>query len=216
MARCQFSKVLSGGRTVVWQEIIRQHAPLTGDEKVIWSEASTFAAPGITHHSSASLRFHPSPTNAFRTSDWEIPNCRAIRDGVTPALKAARTAFNFPCVKGTAIASTFLLREFSSETRSFLPRRFCSASTAASNRSSSWSPSCLIAFDRSAGRTCRDEVWVIAGDDDGRFADEEDGSRLNASENKSGVDDRVLISQSLPWLDSSDNSSVKYCFIPTV
>ena len=52
-------------------------------------------------------RFHLSPTNAFRTSDWEIPNCRAIPDGVTPALKAARTAFNFPCVKGTAIAATF-------------------------------------------------------------------------------------------------------------
>jgi hypothetical protein len=57
---------------------------------------------------------------------------------------------------------------------------------------------------------------VIAGDDDGGFADEEDGSRLDASENRSGVDDRVPISQSLPWLDSSGNSSVKYWFIPTV
>jgi Bacterial aa3 type cytochrome c oxidase subunit IV len=34
---------------------------------------------------------------------------------VTPALKAARTAFNFPCVKGAVITSTFLLREVSSE-----------------------------------------------------------------------------------------------------
>jgi hypothetical protein len=57
---------------------------------------------------------------------------------------------------------------------------------------------------------------VIAGEDDGRFADEENGSRLDASENRSGVDDRVPISQSLPWLDSSGNSSVMYWFIPTV
>ena len=41
-------------------------------------------------------RFDVSPDNAFRTSDCEIPNCRAIRDGVTPALNAARTAFSFP------------------------------------------------------------------------------------------------------------------------
>jgi hypothetical protein len=31
---------------------------------------------------------------AFRTSACEIPNRRAILDGVTPALRAARTAFN--------------------------------------------------------------------------------------------------------------------------
>ncbi len=31
--------------------------------------------------------------NAFRTFDWEIPNCRATRDGVIPALKVDRTAF---------------------------------------------------------------------------------------------------------------------------
>lgn len=81
-------------------------------------------------------RFQCSPANAFRTSDWEIPNCSAMRDGVTPALKAARTAFNCPRVKegGT---STCRLRELPSETGIFLQRRFCSASTAASNRSSS-------------------------------------------------------------------------------
>jgi hypothetical protein len=38
-------------------------------------------------------RFGSSDANAFRTFDWEIPNCRAIRDGVIPALNAARTAF---------------------------------------------------------------------------------------------------------------------------
>jgi hypothetical protein len=34
--------------------------------------------------------------SAFRTSDWDKPNCRAICDGLTPTLKAARTAFSFP------------------------------------------------------------------------------------------------------------------------
>ena len=38
-------------------------------------------------------RFVSSDAKALRTFDWEIPNCRAIRDGVMPALKAARTAF---------------------------------------------------------------------------------------------------------------------------
>jgi hypothetical protein len=37
--------------------------------------------------------------SAFRTSDWDKPNCRAICDGLTPTLKAARTAFSFPGVK---------------------------------------------------------------------------------------------------------------------
>src|SRR5260370_22343109 len=50
-------------------------------------------------------RFRVSDANALRTSDCEIPNCRAILDGVTPALKAARTAFNFPCVKATAVTA---------------------------------------------------------------------------------------------------------------
>jgi hypothetical protein len=36
--------------------------------------------------------------SAFPTSDCEIPNCRAIAEGLTPALKAARTAFSLPVV----------------------------------------------------------------------------------------------------------------------
>ena len=40
--------------------------------------------------------FFASPANALCTSDREIPNSRAIRAGVTPALNAARTAFSFP------------------------------------------------------------------------------------------------------------------------
>jgi hypothetical protein len=79
--------------------------------------------------------FNGSPANAFRTSDCEIPNCRAILDGVMPALKAARTAFSFPCGKGTATDSTRPLRGLSSDIESFLPRRLSSATTAETNRS---------------------------------------------------------------------------------
>ena len=39
-------------------------------------------------------RFVSSDAKACRTSDREIPNSRAIRDGVIPALNADRTAFN--------------------------------------------------------------------------------------------------------------------------
>ena len=64
-------------------------------------------------------------------------------------------AFIFEVVKGTATASTRRLREGSSDTGDFLPRRFCSASTAATNRSNSRSSSCLSALGRSLGRMCR-------------------------------------------------------------
>ena len=51
-----------------------------------------------SYYSLASLRphFDESLASAFFTSDLEIRNCRAIRDGVKPALKAARIAFSFP------------------------------------------------------------------------------------------------------------------------
>ena len=41
-------------------------------------------------------RLDISLPSAFPTSAREIPNCLAIRDGGTPALKAARTALTFP------------------------------------------------------------------------------------------------------------------------
>jgi hypothetical protein len=39
--------------------------------------------------------------NTLRTSDWEIPNCLAMRKGVIPALKVAITALSWPCVSAT-------------------------------------------------------------------------------------------------------------------
>jgi hypothetical protein len=43
-----------------------------------------FCSPSVTLH-----RFTISDANALRISDSEIPNCRAILEGVMPALKAA-------------------------------------------------------------------------------------------------------------------------------
>jgi hypothetical protein len=74
---------------------------------------------------------------ALRTSDWEIPKCRAIRDGVTPALKAVQTALIFAWVNETATAFTRRRGEASADIAGFPPRRSCSRSTAAGNRSSS-------------------------------------------------------------------------------
>jgi hypothetical protein len=42
-----------------------------------------------------------SDASTLRTSDWEIPNCLAMREGVIPALKAARTALTWPCANAT-------------------------------------------------------------------------------------------------------------------
>ena len=95
----------------------------------------------------------PSLAITCRTSDCGIPNCLAIFAGVTPALKAARTAFCLPIVKVTAGNSVRLLSVF--DGGGFLPRRCCSIVTATSNCSSSWSLRCLIAAGRSLGRICR-------------------------------------------------------------
>jgi hypothetical protein len=80
--------------------------------------------------------FTASEANAFLTSDCEIPNCRAIRDSVMPALKAARIAFSFPDVKAIGTASTCRRLCGLLPDGTFLPRRFCSASMAKNNRSS--------------------------------------------------------------------------------
>ncbi len=92
----------------------------------------------------------------LRTSDCGIPNCLAILAGVTPALKAARTAFCLPIVKVMAGNSVRLLSVFDGS--GFLPRRCCSTVTATCNCSSSWSLRCLIAAGRSLGRICREDA----------------------------------------------------------
>jgi len=145
---------------MVWWDFFRKKANQNQNHFAEGAQGHSRSQPVGDRSADLSLDHTDFFANAFRTSDCEIPNCRAIREGVTPALNAARTAFNFPCVNGTAAASTFLLRGLSSEAGSFLPRRFSSASTAASNRSSSWSLRCLTALARSLGKICRDEVFV--------------------------------------------------------
>ena len=116
----------------------------------------------------AVLTFHPRPTTtAVRR---EIPNCRAIRDGVMPALTAARTVFASPRVKGTSVISTCC--RFSggddcifvksgragkpvSTTCGVLPRRFIPSNVAACIKSNSPSLKCLTAVRRFLGRTYR-------------------------------------------------------------
>ena len=86
--------------------------------------------------------------SAFLTSDCEIPNCLAIADGLTPALKAARTAFSLPVVNERAPSSAASWRRcgFASATGfSFAglggrrPRRSASVVTASSSASISTS-----------------------------------------------------------------------------
>jgi hypothetical protein len=141
-----------------------------------------------------SLGFKASDANAFLTSDCEIPNCRAIRDGVMPALKAARTAFSFPDVKAVGASTCCRLRGLLLD-EIFLPRRFCSASTAESNRSRSRSSSRLIALVKSLGKICRgDEVAVVAlgtEDEDG-FPGGKEAAEPEECENRSRVIDLFI------------------------
>jgi len=99
-----------------------------------------------------------SDAKTFFTSDWEIPNCRAISDGLMPALNAARTALICPRVNETLATSNSLGWEdlsarderfvFSSLTGN-LPRPLASWRHAAISRSNSLSVRCLTALGRS-------------------------------------------------------------------
>ena len=96
-----------------------------------------------------------------------MPNCRAIRDGVMPALKAARTALICPRGSETVAKSAcclFLADErfdtgssgvFACTLGGGLPRRFASSSDAVISRSSSRSVRYLTALGRCLGRTWR-------------------------------------------------------------
>jgi hypothetical protein len=77
----------------------------------------------------------------------------AILVGVTPALKAARTALNFPGVNETAVASTDRLLGILSGRRFHVALRpFCDNSRE--------QLVCLIAVGRSLGKTCRETATV--------------------------------------------------------
>jgi hypothetical protein len=119
-------------------------------------------------------------TNTFLTSDWDMPNCRAICDGLMPALSAARTALTCPGVSETVATSARRLSldddRFATDSPGApgwplggnLPRRFASSTDAEISRSSSLSVRCLTALGRSLGRTCRcscaDETFFVVGE----------------------------------------------------
>src|SRR5215471_11368814 len=125
-----------------------------------------------------------SDASTLRTSDWEIPNCLAMREGVIPALKVARTALTWPRVNATLGSSgcrrsgdfsvvvgsldarcSVLIRVVGRITGvlvSYLPRRCSSWRVASRSRSSSPSSSCLSALERSLGSTCRDDNFSAA------------------------------------------------------
>jgi hypothetical protein len=121
-----------------------------------------------------SLCFAVSDANTFLTSDWDKPNCRAICDGLIPALVAARTALTCPRVNETFATSvcSLCLDDDCFATGSFvgfgwalggnLPRRFASWTDVVMSRSSSVSVRYLTALGRSLGRTWRC-VAVSAG-----------------------------------------------------
>jgi hypothetical protein len=120
-----------------------------------------------------------SDASTLRTSDWEIPNCLAMREGVIPALKIARTALTWPRVNATLGSSgcrrsgdfsavvdspharcsvlIWVVGRITGVLVSDLPRRCSSSRVAAKSRSSSPSSSCLSALERSLGSTCRDD-----------------------------------------------------------
>ena len=93
----------------------------------------------------------------------EIPNCRAICDGLSPALNAARTAFTFPMLIEADTSCTRRCSAFSFD-GGFLPRRCCSMRIAAESRSSSWSLSAFSACGKFFGRKCRCGSAVVDGE----------------------------------------------------
>jgi hypothetical protein len=159
----------------------------SGSQKIFHS----FSAPGgrlpIPRNTAptiyAPLLPRGSEANTLRTSDWDMPNCRAILDGVMPASKAARTALTCPRANETFVNSARRLSfddDRSGSTGGFgltlggnLPRRFASSTDAVISRSNSISVRCLTAVDRSLGRTCRCEVLsaaVVAAETSGKEA----------------------------------------------
>src|SRR5262249_18962147 len=120
-----------------------------------------------------------SDASTLRTSDWEIPNCLAMREGVIPALKAARTALTWPRVNATlgscgcrrsgdssvvvdcsdarCSVPIWVVGRITDVFVSDQPRRCSSWWVAAKSRSSSPSSNCLSALERSLGSTCRDD-----------------------------------------------------------
>src|SRR5215468_9490243 len=135
---------------------------------------------------------------AFLMSDCEIPNCRAMALGLTPALKAARTAFSLPVVNKPVTS----LATASARGRGFAravgfsfvgldgsrPRRSASAVTAASKASISALSNRFRAPTRSLGKKWRDcEAALSASPLRCGMADCSGSGAVGEAENRSGV-----------------------------
>src|SRR5260370_27757942 len=87
-----------------------------------------------------------SDAKTFLTSDWDMPNCRAICDGLMPALSAARTALTCPRANETVATSACRLSldddRFGTDSSDvfgwtlsgILPPRFASSTDAVTSR----------------------------------------------------------------------------------
>ena len=162
--------------------------------------------------------------SAFLTSDCEIPNCLAIADGLTPALKAARTAFSLPVVNEPAPSSAASWRRcgFASATGfSFAglggrrPRRSASVVTAASSASISTSSNRFSAPAKSFGKKWRCCEARLSGPAL-PFATAEGPAAVTVggAENRSGVVSvgrRVGMPQLCRWWLTAATAALKNC-----
>jgi len=157
-----------------------------------------------------------SVASAFLTSDCEIPNFRAIAEGLTPALNAARTAFSLPFVSECPASSS--VGTFDAEGLGNRPRRSASLVTAASRVSTSVSSKRCSAPARSFGskyRVCAAELSTTAlpcgtAGDSGALG-------VGAAENRSGVvsaDRRVGMTPTMPLASLRGNRPGVFMQLP--
>ena len=78
-------------------------------QALLWQDYATLMARRLGR--SRRNHFFESPANVGLTSDCEIQNFRAIRHGLTRALKAKRTEFRFLSVKSVEDSLVLGLRE---------------------------------------------------------------------------------------------------------
>jgi hypothetical protein len=82
----EHQQLIGGDLPTAFRQMSRKYAPFLREFLKLRNQFGCSGHSDVTHCG-------VSLADAFRTFAWEIPNCRAIRDGVMPALKAARTAF---------------------------------------------------------------------------------------------------------------------------
>jgi hypothetical protein len=87
--------------------LVHSHDHQRGLDRPLRGSSQYLIEPYLFSNCDSQVHYLSSPDNALLTSDREIPNSRAIRTGVRPALNDARTAFNFPCDNETAPVSLF-------------------------------------------------------------------------------------------------------------